>query len=164
MRLSSMGYPVLATIVVSCLLAGRQAGALNLIQSEGANQPNACVTVANGSTAPGTPVLAAACGGAFDAFWQLQRSAVVGPGTDKQNINCLFVLRPSRRVIITSCNLNFLPTNAQWHYSDGQLISHAFPNFCLDSNGIYTNSNQGTFAQLTVNRCNFLPTQMWRLN
>jgi hypothetical protein len=163
MRLSSLGYPVLATIVVSCLLAGRQASALNNIQSEGANQPNACVTVANGSATPGTPVLAAACGGAFDAFWQLQRSAVVGPGTDKQNINCLFV-STRRFVIIASCNLNFLPTSAQWYYSDGQLISRRFPNFCLDSNGNYTNSNQGTFAQLTVNPCDFSPTQMWRLN
>jgi hypothetical protein len=163
MRLLSMGWLALAGILVSCLLAGRQANALNLVQSEGPNRPYACVTVANNSSTPGTPVLAAACGGSFDAFWQLQRSAVVGPGSIDKATICLFVA--SRRVIITQCNIQFPPTNAQWYYSDGQLIFLGFPrNYCLDSNGNYTNSNLGTFAQLTVNPCNGSPTQMWRLN
>jgi hypothetical protein len=155
-------------------LAGREASALELVQSEGKDLPSACVTTANGDTATGTPVLAVACGAAFAAYWQFKYEALEGPGTANGVVTCLSVNKPTKEVILRTCKIAQLLPPEEWVFFDGFVVSLAFgtdtsSSYCLDSNGNYSNTDKlPTTAQLTVTPCTLTDhvttsTQTWRM-
>jgi Ricin-type beta-trefoil lectin domain len=148
------------------LLGGGQTGALELLQKEGPDLPFACVTVANNDTASGTPVLSAACGHAFPAFWKFQNAAVLGPGTGNGIQTCLSVQLSTKEVVLRACRLSNLSRNEQWYFYNGALGSLAFSktSYCLDSRGNYSNDfTLPTPAKLTVTPCTGSTTQNWIL-
>jgi hypothetical protein len=131
------------------------------------------VTTANDDTATGTPVLAAACGYTFAAYWQFQGAAIQGPGSVNGVTTCLSVNQSTKEVILRTCKIAHLLPTEEWAFFGGLVFSFAFgtsSTYCLDSNGNYSNTDKlPTTAQLTVTRCTLTDhvsgpsTQIWKL-